>query len=157
MSLGAKLAIVAATAALTVGLFFVLRSSGDDDGAATTPTVPGTTAQGPTTPGATAQSSTAQDTTALSTKPLTLIELTVKDGKPVGGIATPKVTEGDQIGLIVTADVSDQVHVDGYDLSANVAPGTPTAIHFTADKVGRFEIALAGSKELLAELSVEPR
>jgi hypothetical protein len=146
VSLGAKLAIVAAAAALTVALFFVLRPGGDDDAAATTPTAPGSTAQG----------TTAQVTTVQTSTPRTLIELTVENGKPAGGIATPKVTEGDVVQLLVTADVSDEVHLHGYDLSADVAPGLPAAIQFEADTVGRFEIELENRKEVLAELSVEP-
>jgi hypothetical protein len=140
VSLGAKLAIVAVAAALTVGLYFALRPGGDDDGAATTPTAPVSTAQG----------------TTVTSKPLTLINLTVRNGKPVGGIATPKVREGDVVGLKVTADVSDEVHVHGYDLSADVTPDEPAMIEFEADTVGRFEIELENRKELLAELSVEP-
>ena len=157
MSTGAKLAVVAAAAAVTVGLYFVLRPGGDDDAAATTPTVQSTTVQGTTTQGTTTQGTTQGDTTAVTARPLTLVEITVKDGKPVGGIATPKVKEGDVVGLVVTADVSDEVHVHGYDLSADVSPGTPAAIQFKADTVGRFEIELESRKELLAELSVEPR
>lgn len=151
MSLGAKLGIVAAAAALTVVLFLVLRPGAGDDAAATTPTAAGSTAQG-----STARGTTGQVTTVQSSKPRTLIELTVKDGKPVGGIATPKVTEGDVVQLLVTADVSDELHLHGYDLSADVAPGLPAAIQFEADTVGRFEIELEDRKELLAELSVEP-
>ena len=143
MSLGAKLAIVAAAATLTVVLFFVLRPGDDEESAA------------PTSPTTTAQGTTAQGTTVTS-KPLTLIELTVENGKPINGIETPKVTEGDVVEIVVTADVSDEVHLHGYDLSADVAPGKPASIQFEADTVGRFEIELESRKELLAELSVEP-
>ena len=143
MSLGAKLATVAVAAALTVVLFFVLRPGDDEESAA------------PTSPTTTAQGTTAQGTTVTS-KPLTLIELTVENGKPINGIETPKVTEGDVVEIVVTADVSDEVHLHGYDLSADVAPGKPASIQFEADTVGRFEIELESRKELLAELSVEP-
>jgi hypothetical protein len=143
VSLGAKLATVAVAAALTVVLFFVLRPGDDEESAA------------PTSPTTTAQGTTAQGTTVTS-KPLTLIELTVENGKPINGIETPKVTEGDVVEIVVTADVSDEVHLHGYDLSADVAPGKPASIQFEADTVGRFEIELESRKELLAELSVEP-
>ncbi len=143
MSLGAKLAIVAVAAALTVGLYFVVRPGGDDNATPTTST--------PTSSGTTAQTSS-----VVTSKPLTLINLAVKNGKPVGGIATPKIKEGDEVQIVVTADVSDEVHLHGYDLSADVAPGKPAEIRFTADTVGRFEIELESRKELLAELSVEP-
>ena len=143
MSNVAKLAIVAAAATLTVVLYFVLRPGDDEESAA------------PTSPTTTAQGTTAQGTTVTS-KPLTLIELTVENGKPINGIETPKVTEGDVVEIVVTADVSDEVHLHGYDLSADVAPGKPASIQFEADTVGRFEIELESRKELLAELSVEP-
>ncbi len=35
--------------------------------------------------------------------------------------------------LVVTAEVTDHVHLHGYDLMADVAPGKPARIEFTAD------------------------
>ncbi len=68
------------------------------------------------------------------------IRIQVKNGKVVGGLAHPKVKQGDRVRLIVRADVSDEVHLHGYDIEKGVAPGKPARFAFTADKEGAFEI-----------------
>jgi nitrous oxide reductase len=64
------------------------------------------------------------------------------NAQPVGGVQDHQVAEGDEVLLIVTSDVEDEVHLHGYDLAAAVAPGNPARIRFTADSVGEFEIEL---------------
>jgi len=54
----------------------------------------------------------------------------------------------------VTADVVDEVHVHGYDLFADVAPGAPATINFVADIPGVWEVELEGAGALLVELEV---
>ena len=56
----------------------------------------------------------------------------------------------------MTSDVADHVHLHGYDLMANVAPGAPATIRFTADAPGRFEIELEDLGLQIAELEVRP-
>jgi len=79
-----------------------------------------------------------------------------RDGEVVGGIKRPSVKQGDRVVFVVRSDVSDEVHLHGYDLAVDVAPGEPARIRFTADLVGRFEIELEGRHLPLAELEVEP-
>jgi len=67
------------------------------------------------------------------------------------------VSRGDQITVHVTSDgVQDEVHVHGYDLMADVAPGSPATIRFTADAPGRFDIELENTGVQIAELEVRP-
>ena len=49
-----------------------------------------------------------------------------------------RIPRGEQVQLIVRADVEDEVHLHGYDLSAEVAPGHPGQINFEAGRRGRF-------------------
>jgi hypothetical protein len=48
------------------------------------------------------------------------------------------------------------VHLHGYDLSADVAPGAPATIRFEANAPGRFEIELENTGVQIAELEVRP-
>lgn len=73
-----------------------------------------------------------------------------------GSIARRAVEQGSQVALFVTANVSDEVHVHGYDLKANVAPGKPASIRFRADVPGRYEIELEEAGKQIAELTVKP-
>jgi hypothetical protein len=58
--------------------------------------------------------------------------------------------------LTVSADISDEVHLHGYDLHADVAPGQDGTIEFDATIPGVFEIELEGSGVLIGELQVAP-
>ena len=49
--------------------------------------------------------------------------IVVRDGASVGGIERRSVDKGDKVTLVVTADLAEEVHLHGYDLSADVAPG----------------------------------
>lgn len=58
--------------------------------------------------------------------------------------------------MIVGFDVSDEVHIHGYDLSGEVAPGKPIRTRFDANLTGRFEIELAQRGQQIAQLTVLP-
>lgn len=77
-------------------------------------------------------------------------------GSEVRGGGFLPVTQGDEVRLEVTADVTDEVHLHGYDLSAPVSPGVTAIIEFTADIPGIFEIELEESGLALADLFVAP-
>ena len=54
--------------------------------------------------------------------------VTIRGGEPVGGIVRAEANKGDPVVVIVRSDVADEVHVHGYDLMADVAPGKPARI-----------------------------
>jgi hypothetical protein len=58
--------------------------------------------------------------------------------------------------ILVRADVSDHVHLHGYDLMADVAPGEPARIDFVANAPGVFEVELEDAGKLLFELEIVP-
>jgi heme/copper-type cytochrome/quinol oxidase subunit 2 len=66
------------------------------------------------------------------------------------------VKQGRQVRFVVRADVSDHVHVHGYDLMHDVAPGKPAQIAFRATVPGQFEVELEDRGLQIAELEVRP-
>jgi hypothetical protein len=143
----AKLALAAAGAAVALVLFFVLRS--DDERAAPTTSTPTGTAptetSGETTP----------PTTTLEPEGLGPVRITFEGGE-VTGPRRPEFTVGDRVILVVRADVVDHVHVHGYDLMEDVAPGSPARFSFRAEAPGRFEVELEERHLPLTELVVSP-
>jgi hypothetical protein len=122
-----------ATAGITVGL--VLAGCGSSSSSSSTAAAPpaATTAAGPTR-----------------------ISIVFKNGAVVGGLPHEKVKQGDRVVLFVKADVSDEVHLHGYDIMRDVAPGKPATIAFTAKIPGRFEAELEGRSLQILDLEVRP-
>ena len=160
-----KVALIAASLGLLVSLFFALRPDDEKAGPATTvataTTAPAETTAPPetTTPPETTAPATTEAppaTTAPEDPGTVRINYTIEGGQPVGGIARDSVARGRIVVINVTSDVADHVHIHGYDLMADVAPGAPATIRFTADAPGRFEIELEDSGVQIAELEVRP-
>lgn len=82
------------------------------------------------------------------------IEVVVRGGEPVGGIVRATVEQGEDVTLVVRSDVADHVHLHGYDLIADVAPGQPGRIEFEATAAGRFEVELEDRGVPIAEITV---
>jgi heme/copper-type cytochrome/quinol oxidase subunit 2 len=55
---------------------------------------------------------------------------------------TVRVEEGQKVVIKATADISDEVHLHGYDISVDVKPGQTAILEFTANKTGRFPVEL---------------
>jgi hypothetical protein len=86
----------------------------------------------------------------------TTVRVTVVGGVPQGGVVRESTDKGDRVVVLVTSDVADEVHVHGYDLMSDVAPGAPARIAFRATIPGRFEIELEDRGVQIAELTVNP-
>jgi hypothetical protein len=129
-------------------LFVALRP---DDAATPTPTAsPTPSAATPTdTPSASPTPSPSPTPNAA------LIEVTVR-GDRVQGPDRAAIRQGEQVILVVHADVSDHVHVHGYDLMADVEPGRPARIRFRANVPGVFEVELEDAGRPLLELEIAP-
>ena len=130
-----KVALIAAGLGLIVSLYVALRP--DDEAP----------------PPATTAATTANVTPTIEAKPApTILDVDARTGE----LARLTVERGDRVVLNVTADTVDRVHLHGYDLTADVAPGRPAKIRFTADAPGRFEIELEERGLEVAELEVRP-
>jgi hypothetical protein len=144
MSRGARLGLIAAAVVVAVGAFLIVRPGDDDDngGAGGTRTAETTTAPEPGRP---------------ARPPEPQVEtIRVRNGEPAGGVKELEVEKGEQVRFAVTADVSDEVHVHGYELLEEVEPGRTARFRFKADIEGIFEIELEGTHTPIAELRVEP-
>jgi hypothetical protein len=93
------------------------------------------------------------DTTA-TTKGVTTI--VVEDGKPVGGIKQLTYNKGEEVRFRVDSDVSDEVHMHGYDIMKDVKAGGSVSFDFPATIEGVFEAELEGRKQQILELTVNP-
>jgi hypothetical protein len=142
-----KVALIAAALGLLVSLYFALRPGDDNDAASATTAV--------TTSAATTTEAAPATTTEAAPAPVQ-VDVVVVGGEPQGGIVRESVDLDSAVVLTVTSDVADEVHVHGYDLMADVAPGAPATIRFTADAPGRFEIELEDTGVQIAELEVRP-
>jgi hypothetical protein len=82
------------------------------------------------------------------------IRVTYAGGKATGDTGKIPVAVGAVVELVVTSDVADEVHVHGYDLSAQVPAGGTATVDFTADIPGGFEVELEQLGFQLLELQV---
>lgn len=86
----------------------------------------------------------------------TVPEVVVKGAKPVGGIKTITVSKGGQVRFVVKSDVSDEIHVHGYNFKKNVKAGGQVSFSFPATIDGEFEVELESRGEQIANLVVNP-
>ncbi|HEX5375868.1 MAG TPA: hypothetical protein VFW48_06895 [Solirubrobacterales bacterium] len=137
----ARVAAGIAAVAVAVLLLVVLKDDGGDREAASTPTAITDSAPGTTTsPPAKAEIPT----------------IVVEGGKPVGGVKDLSFEEGDRIRFEVESDVSDEIHVHGYDLMKDVEAGGSVTFDFPATIEGVFEAELEELEQPIAELTVNP-
>lgn len=84
----------------------------------------------------------------------TVVEVRYAGGQVTGVESRVNVTLGEQVVLRFTSDVVEEIHVHGYDLYTDLAPGTPAEIAFTADIPGSFEVELHEAGRPLFQLRV---
>ncbi|HEY0390198.1 MAG TPA: hypothetical protein VGC63_00630 [Solirubrobacterales bacterium] len=82
--------------------------------------------------------------------------IVIEHGKPVGGIRDLTYNKGERIHFVVDSDVSDEVHMHGYDIMKDVKAGGSVSFDFPASIEGVFEAELEGRKEQILELTVNP-
>jgi hypothetical protein len=147
MTTRARIALLAAVVVVAIVAFIVLKPDDKKDtttssGSATTPASTTSTKPGSTKP----------------SKPAPPPEqhIVVKGAKPVGGIKTITVSKGDQIRFDVQSDVSDEIHVHGYDFMKDVEAGGKVSFSFPAKIDGEFEVELESRGEQIAKLVVNP-
>ncbi|WP_435070780.1 hypothetical protein [Amycolatopsis thermoflava] len=79
---------------------------------------------------------------------------TVTGSKRTSGPDRVEVAAGRTVTIQVTTDAPDELHVHGYDRTADVVAGQPASVTFTADIPGVFEVELHHSGAALTELRV---
>ena len=138
-----KIVLVAASTLASIAM--VGCGSNDSESASTDTTTAGT-----------ATTATTTTTTTTEVEKPTEVKVVVVDGAPQGGIVRATVNKDDQVVLVVTSDVADEIHLHGYDKAKDIAAGGTIRIPFKATIPGRFEAELEGRGVQIAEISVEP-
>lgn len=131
-----RLLIVAVALVLAGGLFVFFRSRDDDSNASTTTT--------------TAPNTTANTTTGIIPQPpqpppapqAQQIRIIVRGGKPVGGVKDVTVPKNARAVIVITSDVADELHLHGYNVKRDLAPGKTARLPFRATIEGTVEAEL---------------
>jgi heme/copper-type cytochrome/quinol oxidase subunit 2 len=143
MNTGSRIAVLAAVVVIAVVGFIVLKPDETSDKQSaeqtTATTTPANTTAAPRAPGVAA-----------------VVQIRVKNGKPVGGVEHIAVQKNDRVRFTVSSDVSDHVHVHGYDFMKDVKAGGKVGFSFKAKLDGVYEIELEEHAEQIAELEVQP-
>lgn len=155
----AGLLIAAAGLALAVVLF-VLLSGGDDDSQSTAVGTP-SEQQAPAPSGgygpAPAQDEPggAQEQQPEPEEP-DVQTVKIEGGQPVGGVQELEFPSGERAEFAVESNIADELHLHGYDVYVDVAPGKTETVSFDADIEGLFELESHSTGALFAEISVVP-
>jgi len=126
-----------------------------DSGSSTT----GATASTTTIPNSstTTQTSDPTTTTTVTTTGDTVLpRVTVEGGAKTGGLDTISVRIGETVRFEVEADVIDEIHVHGYDISVGTIPGEVVLVEFLADATGIFEVEVEGQGIHILDVEVTP-
>ena len=127
-----------------------LAGCGSDDGENASSTDATATTETTTT------DTTSSETTTTETETPTIVRVSVVDGQPQGGIVRQTVNKDDQVVLVVTSDVADEIHLHGYDIARDVEAGGTVRLPFKATIPGRFEAELESRSVQIADITVEP-
>ena len=82
--------------------------------------------------------------------------VTVKNGKPVGGVKEATFKKGGTVDLTVNSDTADEVHFHGYDVHKDVAKGGTVRFRMPATIEGRFVVELENRRAQIASVDVVP-
>jgi heme/copper-type cytochrome/quinol oxidase subunit 2 len=148
MSRNGRIALIAAALVVAVVAFVVLRSGGSDSGGSDSVSRDSDN-----------RDSGSRDSgrTGSRTPAAPEWRIGVRQGEPVGGVHKITVTKGDTVRLTVSSpDTSQEIHVHGYDLSRDMAPGRPVSFRFKTTIEGAFEIELEETSTKIANLLVQP-
>lgn len=169
MSRNTRIGLLALAVVVAVAALIVAGAGGDGDENEQAATTPGQTttsraegqgrdaaADGPTATGQDGPTATAES--ALPPPPT---EIRLKGGRVSGGVAQIEATTGRTVRFVVFSDTPDDIHLHGYDIEKEAAPGAPARFRVKADLEGVFEIEShqaedAGAEPLIARLVVEP-
>jgi hypothetical protein len=153
--------IVAALVVAVVG-FLIASPGSDEDGGQASQT---TTTQTETGGGDETAPTETETETVTEPPPPPEPEVTrirIRGGEVVGGPPDITVTSGDVVRIVVSSDAPDDIHLHGYDIERQAAPGRPARFRVRANLEGSFEIEShvaedAGRDPLVARLNVEPK
>jgi hypothetical protein len=138
--------IVGIAIVVAAGLYLVFRPDDTDEPSANPP---------PPTTVATTDTTTAPPPPPPGPPPPAQVRIVIRGGLPVGGPRRVTVARGRRVILNVTSDVSDHVHLHGYDLMQDVGPGMPARIAFRATRPGTVEAELEDRGVQIARITAQ--
>jgi FtsP/CotA-like multicopper oxidase with cupredoxin domain len=158
MTRGTRLALVAALVVIAVVAFVIAKPGDDGDTAADRGSAPATTTETAAEPDGGGRTET--QPTARQPEPA-VTRIAIEGQRRQGPVKTITVQRGDRVRIIVTADAPNLIHLHGFNIERQAAPGRPARFDFTADIEGEFELEShtfedAGLDAALARLRVEP-
>jgi hypothetical protein len=142
-----RLLIVGIALAVAAGLYLVFRPDDTDEPTATPPPA--------ATETTTTMTTTGPPPPPAGPPPPAQVRIVVRGGLPVGGPRRVTVARNRRVVLTVTSDVSDEVHLHGYDLMQDVGPGMPARIAFRATRPGTVEAELEDAGVQIAQITAQ--
>ncbi|MQA88170.1 MAG: hypothetical protein GEV03_27005 [Streptosporangiales bacterium] len=82
------------------------------------------------------------------------ITVRIADGEVRPAPGRIEVDRGSRVRIQITGDEADELHVHGYDKTAELRPGKPAVVQFVADQTGLFEVETHHGGLMLFQLVV---
>ena len=152
-----RILLVAAALVVAVVAFVIAQPGDDEDEGQSAGNTPAQTETGSSADG---EPEPTETQPAAPPEP-EVTRIRLRGGTVVGGAKDIEVAPGDTVRIVVASDAPDEIHLHGYDITRNVAPGRPGRFRFRANAEGAFEMEShlaedAGRDPLVARLVVEP-
>ena len=145
---------------LVLALVLVVAACGNPEATPTTTEAsPTSTSERSTTSLTTATPTTAGSTSAPAATTTTaagLPRIKVEEGAKTSDLDIISVRVGETVRFEVEADIADEVHVHGYDLSFDTIPNEAILVEFVADATGIFEVEMESSGLPIVDIEVTP-
>ena len=151
MSRNQRIGLVVGALAVAV-VAFIVAQPGDDEDSQPTPTTQTQAETG-------TQSETEAEPAAPPEPEVTRIRL--QGGEVAGGAREIEVAKGDTVRIVISSDAPDELHLHGYDIEREAAPGQPARFRFKANAEGEFVLEShvaedAGHEPIVVRLLVGP-
>ncbi len=153
MSRNQRIGLIVAALAVAV-VAFVVAQPGDDEDAQPTPTAP---AQTQSETGAQAE----PQAEPMPPPEPAVTRIRLRGGEVAGGVREIQAARGETVRIVVSSDAPDELHLHGYDIERQAAPGQPARFRFKANAEGEFVLEShvaedAGHEPVVARLLVGP-
>ena len=141
---------------LGLALVLVVGACRNPDATSTTTAVRPTSTSEQATTTLTTVGTTTTAPAATTTTAAALPRIKVEDGAKAAGLDIISVRVGETVRFEVEADIADEVHVHGYDLSFATIPNEAILVEFAADATGIFEVEIEGLGLPIVDIEVTP-
>jgi FtsP/CotA-like multicopper oxidase with cupredoxin domain len=149
MSRNQRIALVVGALVVAVVAFVVAQPGDEEDPAPSAPTTAAET-----------QQTEAEAEPQPAPKP-EVTRMRLRGGEVVGGPPTIEAERGDTVRIVIATDAPDELHLHGYDIEMEAAPGRPARFRFKANAEGEFVLEShtaehAGKEPVVARLLIGP-